>query len=112
MGRLLDNPATRYFATISFGIYVWHYVVLELVRKYWAPDIDHGSMADPVKFVVVCSVITLITVAIAHLSFHLLENPVIQWARGREKRGGAEAPTLSPAAGQAQPADLARVDAS
>lgn len=98
VGRLLDNPASRYIATISFGIYIWHYVVLELVRKYWAPDIDHGSMADPWKFVLVSAVVTAITFVIAHASFHLLENPVIRWARGRERRG-VDAATLSPAAG-------------
>jgi peptidoglycan/LPS O-acetylase OafA/YrhL len=98
VGRLLDNRVTRYVATISFGIYVWHYVVLELVRKYWAPDIDHGSMADPVKFVLVSAVITAITIVVAHFSFYLLESPVIKWARGREQRG-VDGATLSPAAG-------------
>lgn len=98
VGRVLDNPVTRYIATISFGIYVWHYVVLELVRKYWAPDIDHGSMADPVKFVIVSGVITLITIAVAHFSFHAIENPVIRWARGRERKS-VDTATLSPAAG-------------
>jgi peptidoglycan/LPS O-acetylase OafA/YrhL len=98
VGKLLDNPVSRYLATISFGIYVWHYVVLELVRKYWAPDIDHGSMADPVKFVIVSGVITLISIVIAHFSFYLLENPVIRWARGRERKS-ADTATLSPAAG-------------
>jgi len=97
-GRLLDNPLTRYLARISFGIYVWHYLVLELVRRYWTPDIDHGSMADPVKFVVVSMVITAITVVIAHFSFYLVENPMIRWARSRE-RGNADGATLSPAAG-------------
>jgi len=98
LGRVLDNRVTRYIATISFGIYVWHYVVLELVRKYWAPDIDHGQMADPVKFVIASGVITLITVAVAHASFHLIENPVIRWARGRERKS-VDTATLSPAAG-------------
>ncbi len=98
IGRLLDNPVSRYLATISFGIYVWHYVVLELVRKYWAPDIDHGQMADPVKFVIVGGMITLITIAVAHFSFHAIENPVIRWARGREQKTVDNA-TLSPAAG-------------
>ena len=98
VGRLLDNSVSRYLATISFGIYVWHYVVLELVRKYWAPDIDHGSMADPVKFVIVSGVITLITIAVAHFSFHAIENPAIHWARGRERKR-VDTATLSPAAG-------------
>lgn len=98
VGKLLDNPAVRYVAMISFGIYVWHYVVLELVRKYWAPDIDHGSMSDPVKFVLVSGVITLVTIAIAHLSYAFIENPAIRWARGREKKR-LDTTTLSPAAG-------------
>ncbi len=54
-------------------------------------------MADPVKFVIVSSVITAITMVVAHFSFHLLENPVIRWARGRERR--IDTATLSPAAG-------------
>lgn len=92
VGRLLDNPLTRYVARISFGIYIYHYIVLELVRVYWAPDIDHGRMADPIKFTVTCLAITAITVVVAHLSFNLVENPIIQWARGKERRrpdGGA-----------------------
>lgn len=98
VGKLLDNPLTRYVAQISFGLYIWHYVVLELVRRYWAPDIDHGAMTDPVKFVVVSGIIVDLTVVIAHLSFHLLEAPAIRWARGRE-RPARMSPTLSPAAG-------------
>lgn len=98
LGKILDNRVTRYVATISFGIYVWHYVVLELVRLYWAPDIDHGRMADPQKFVMVSGVITALTIIVSHLSFHLIENPVIRWARGRERKSINSA-TLSPAAG-------------
>ncbi len=86
VGRLLDNPVTRYVARISFGIYIYHYIVLELVRVYWAPDIDHGKMADPIKFLVTSAIITAITVVVAHLSFQFVENPVIQWARGRERK--------------------------
>ncbi len=98
LGRLLDNRVTRYLARISFGIYVWHYLVLELVRFYWVPDIDHGAMVDPARFVVVSAVITAITMGIAHLSFYLVENPIILWARGRERRS-VDTATLSPAAG-------------
>lgn len=91
LGRLLDNPVTRYIARISFGIYIWHYVVLELVRLYWDPQIDHGQASDPVRFVVTCSLITVITLTVAHLSYHLVENPVIQWARGKERRSAGSA---------------------
>lgn len=98
LGQVLDNRLTRYVAQISFGIYIWHYVVLELVRMYWDPLIDHGKASDPTRFVVTCAIITVITFTVAHLSYHLVENPVIQWARSKERRGAAS-PTLSPAAG-------------
>jgi peptidoglycan/LPS O-acetylase OafA/YrhL len=98
VGRILDNRVTRYIAQISFGIYIYHYIVLELVRVWWAPDIDHGQSTDPVRFVIVSLAITGITILIAHLSFRLIENPIIQWARGRERRSPDTA-TLSPAAG-------------
>lgn len=97
--RVLDNAVVRYLARISFGLYVWHYVVLELVRITIAPDIDHGRMEDPLRMAWVSALIIGISIAIAHTSFYLLETPVIQWARGFEKRPQPAAPTLSPAAG-------------
>lgn len=98
VGALLDNRLTRYVARISFGIYIWHYPVLELVRVYWDPQIDHGQANDPTRFVITCTIITVITFTVAHLSYYLLEEPVIRWARGKERREGTAA-TLSPAAG-------------
>lgn len=86
VGIVLDNPLSRYIARISFGIYVWHYLVLELVRLYWAPDIDHGQMADPIKFAVTSGIIIVITFVVAQLSFSFVENPAIRWARSREAR--------------------------
>ena len=99
LGRLLDNPVVRYLARISFGIYVWHYVVLELARLWVAPDIDHGQMHDPVRMAWVSGLIIAVSILIAHTSFYLLENPIILWARGLEKRPEQGTPTLSPAAG-------------
>lgn len=81
IGAGLDNRVVRYLARISFGIYVWHYVALELVRLYLAPDIDHGKMADPIRFIAFGSLITGISIAVADLSYRFLESPVIRWAR-------------------------------
>lgn len=86
VGRVLDNPVVAYLAQISFGIYVWHYLVLELVRVAWVPEIDHGTMSDPTKFLIASGVITGITMAIAALSYRWMEAPVIAWARQFEKR--------------------------
>jgi peptidoglycan/LPS O-acetylase OafA/YrhL len=47
---------------------------------------------------IVGGAITLTSAIVAHLSFQFIENPIIRWARGRE-RSNVTAATLSPAAG-------------
>jgi peptidoglycan/LPS O-acetylase OafA/YrhL len=98
VGRVLDNPPSRYIARISFGIYVWHSLVIEIAQKYWSPDFRLFAMDDPIMFTATSVVITALSIIIAHLSYHFIERPIILWARGREKRV-AEMATFSPAAG-------------
>ena len=43
-GWLLDNPPTRYVARISFGIYVWHYLVIEIIRQNWYPRFYYAGV--------------------------------------------------------------------
>lgn len=90
VGRLLDNRVVRYLAMISFGVYVWHYLVLELVRHYWLPEIQHGGMSDLAVFLVGAAVITAITIAIATLSYRWLEAPILAWARQFERKPAAQ----------------------
>jgi peptidoglycan/LPS O-acetylase OafA/YrhL len=97
VGRVLDNPVTRYVARISFGIYVWHYVVLELVRVWWLPGLTYANFADTGAYILACVVVAGVSGLIAHLSYYLLELRFIRWAQ----RPGTDraAATLSPAAG-------------
>jgi peptidoglycan/LPS O-acetylase OafA/YrhL len=85
VGTALDNALIRYIARISFGIYVWHYLVIEIVRKYWAPDFRMFSLTDPWTFVATSIVITALTVLVAQVSFHFVERSVMRWARERER---------------------------
>lgn len=87
VGRLLDTPPIAWLARISFGIYVWHYVVLELVRLYVVPDMVQGGLRDSMVFLLASALVTAITIAIAALSWYWLERPAIDWARGLEKHG-------------------------
>ncbi len=96
LGSILENPPTRYIARISFGIYIWHYPVLELVRLYWDPQIQHGTASDPLRFAMTSVIVTAITIVVAHMSYAMLEEPVIRWARGKETRAPRK-PALSPA---------------
>jgi len=59
---------------------------------------DHGKMADPLRLILFCALITSVTGIIAHLSYRYQEAPAIRWARGLERESKG-APTLSPATG-------------
>ena len=98
IGALLDNPLVRYIAKISFGIYIWHYVVIELVRLYWMPEFTYGNL-QPGPFVPTALVVTAVSVVLGHLSFVLIERPAIDWARKRENSGDVRSlPVTSSAA--------------
>src|SRR5690606_7896219 len=36
-GRLLDNSISRFIAAISFGIYIWHFLVIWLLERLVPP---------------------------------------------------------------------------
>jgi peptidoglycan/LPS O-acetylase OafA/YrhL len=97
LGRLLDNRVSRYIATISFGIYIWHYLVMELIRLYWEPGFVYGNISDMSVFLTLCAAVTAISVLLGHLSWRLVEKPAIDWARRRESAPSAR---LAPQAAQ------------
>lgn len=70
IGRLLTFPPSVYLGRISYGIYVYHFFVPDLVK----PILHRFDMELPTAaFVAVCFVVTI---TIASLSWHLLENPI------------------------------------
>lgn len=86
LGRLLDARPIQFFSRIALGIYLWHYLVLEIVQFYWAPDFTIGGMADPARYFTFSGLVIAITIVIATLSRHFLEQPAIDWALRRERR--------------------------
>jgi peptidoglycan/LPS O-acetylase OafA/YrhL len=86
VGWLLDNPAARYVAKISFGIYVWHFLVIEVIRRNWYERFLHGGVEQFGDWLLLSAAVIGITFLIAHVSYNALEAPIIAWARTREKR--------------------------
>jgi peptidoglycan/LPS O-acetylase OafA/YrhL len=86
VGWLLDNPAARYVAKISFGIYVWHFLVIEVIRRNWYERFFHGGVEQFSDWLLLSAAVIGITFLIAHVSYNALEAPIIAWARTREKR--------------------------
>lgn len=86
VAQVEDNRVVRYLARISFGIYIYHYLVLEMVRVFLMPGIDHGQIGDTGTLLAASTIIIGATILIATASYRWLEAPVITWARELEGR--------------------------
>jgi peptidoglycan/LPS O-acetylase OafA/YrhL len=73
--RLLASRATLYLGLVSYGFYLWHYgVLLQMGRWGWA---DHSRLS-PVLFWLIA---LAATVALASLSYYLVERPALSLKR-------------------------------
>ena len=83
----LDNTLLRFFGSISYGIYLWHWPVQKAVFGGTLP-----ARLGSVNAFFVCGMISLFfTCLIAWLSHAAIEAPAIRWARNqRSVRGAVE----------------------
>lgn len=85
-GRLLDNRPVRFIAEISFGIYIWHFLVIGLLARL-APPAFQSWLDDGWSIWLWSSAIAIaLSLVVATLSFYLLERPMVRWARSLETR--------------------------
>jgi hypothetical protein len=68
--RALALPAVAYLGRLSYGMYLWHWPLLVWTERYgwW----DLSGAGTPLRV----TVLTGLTVALAALSYHLVEKPV------------------------------------
>lgn len=69
----LAHPVMRYLGRVSYGIFLWQFVVLYLWREFTGEDVFHGSFwLDLVPVV-------LGTVLLADLTHRFVEQPLRRW---------------------------------
>lgn len=96
--RLLEPRFVRYLATISFGIYIWHFFFIDLTRIFIFPDYARYPVAnridDPLILWSATAIVVLATFVVAAASWRWIEKPAIRWARQFENdRGRGKAPS-------------------
>lgn len=83
LGDLVDWVPLRYLATISYGIYIYHFLVLYLFQSLLFGIIPASSTLKVYGFL---GCVLSATILLAHLSWYRFEKPIIDWARGLERR--------------------------
>lgn len=82
----------RYLAKVSFGIYVWHFLLLELVRQGVAPDYGYAGISDGLRWGELTCASFVLAVAAGSISWYGIEAPALGWLRRREGNQPQAAP--------------------
>jgi peptidoglycan/LPS O-acetylase OafA/YrhL len=82
---LSEARPIRYFAKISFGLYIWHFLILELLRQQFARDFAYAGIADTSRWMELVAVSFVLAVIAGSLSWYGLEAPGLAWAKRRER---------------------------
>ncbi|MEV2276238.1 acyltransferase [Nocardiopsis sp. NPDC049922] len=80
MDALLRHRVCQFLARISYGVFLWQFMVLYLWRDFTGQEIFTGSFwLDAVP-------VTLVTVLLAWATFRWVEEPSRRWSRGNAPR--------------------------
>lgn len=87
LGRMFDSPFMRYTAKISFGLYIWHHLVILWVGRMVSPEfLNYGGVSDPWRWLEISVFAIVVSYVVATLSWHIIERPFLEgWLSGRRK---------------------------
>jgi peptidoglycan/LPS O-acetylase OafA/YrhL len=78
LGRGLDNRFFRYTAKVSFGLYIWHYLILELIRLLHNSEYRYAGIRDLPYLLIVSLVALGLAYLMAGLSYRHIESPFLE----------------------------------
>jgi peptidoglycan/LPS O-acetylase OafA/YrhL len=90
VGRVLGNPLAAWLGLISYGLYLWHVTVLQVLE-----DLGFQRSLHFHPFLVVTAVTLVLTSAVAAASWYLAEQPILRrasrpWRRPRPDHAARE----------------------
>jgi peptidoglycan/LPS O-acetylase OafA/YrhL len=81
VSRLLDNRLFSWLAKLSFGIYLWHVVVIEVIARKFIEDYVYFGLSDVSQWATISAIVLGMSIAIAAVSWKFLESPILERAR-------------------------------
>ena len=88
---ILASPVVVYLGTISYGVFLWHLVLLRFIQNALGLQVFAGG------FWLVWPLVVLASIAVASASWFILEKPVLAWAHRRIPGESGRAPQQPPA---------------
>jgi len=82
-GRALDNRFMRYVAKISFGLYIWHALIIAAVQVTLFPDFGYMAMTSLTAWMTPAFLSVMLSFAVATLSYKYVEHPALRWGYER-----------------------------
>lgn len=77
IGRGVDNPFFRYTAKVSFGLYIWHNLIITLAGMYWIKDFHFGGIVPLGRWAWISLGVIVVSYGIATLSYYFIEKPIL-----------------------------------
>jgi peptidoglycan/LPS O-acetylase OafA/YrhL len=83
--RVLENAVVVKLSKISFGIYLYHYLVMEMIKFLFAPGYHYAGVTEPQAWGVLALLVIALSLVLGQLSWSLIEYPAMLWAKKREQ---------------------------
>jgi ABC-type glycerol-3-phosphate transport system permease component/peptidoglycan/LPS O-acetylase OafA/YrhL len=83
--HVLDNTFFKYTAKLSFGLYIWHYPILEVMRIFHNSSFTYFGISDVWQWLALCSLALIAAYSIAIWSYTHIESPFLRSVE-REKK--------------------------
>jgi ABC-type glycerol-3-phosphate transport system permease component/peptidoglycan/LPS O-acetylase OafA/YrhL len=77
LGRLVDNAFFRYTAKISFGLYIWHFLILELIRLLVNTDFRYFGISSLPYHLTISAIALVLAYIAAGWSYKHIEAPFL-----------------------------------
>jgi len=81
VSRALDNRVFSWLAKLSFGIYLWHMVVIEIIARKFIANYVYGGVRDVGQWVLLSAIVLGVSIAIAAASWKWVESPILRAVR-------------------------------
>ena len=85
LGRFLDKGIFKITAELSFGIYIWHAIVIDLVHMFWKKEFSYGQMSNLTEWSYVSFIVILASYLIAYISWKKFEKPILDYYKNKEE---------------------------